>query len=561
MDASSNYDFNESFEQAGYENSIPDLPSPDLLPNLELGQCFTSPLPNLWRVEVLLGTHQRMNPCKLFFALREGGPRGKVIALTSIPGDQVEDNEWHSLEFGPIAGSAGRTYYLAAYCADSREGSALVWWMSMKTSLESGGVLFNGREGEQALCLRTFHMTSPVIWKNLDALKAQYKAPATHLPFSPVRLVLELTTRCNLRCRMCRDWQDYALKHKSDGDLPDELFTAILNLVRRAVIIQPQGWGEPLVHPRFFQYMEKIREVNPGGVISFNTNGMLLGPEAAEKTVELGINRVCVSLDSARKDVFEAIRKGASLERILGNLTHLLKIRAKAGQGRPALATHMVLMAETIEELPDFFRMCHEAGFEEISLGTLYGCEELQVRDFSKYLDLYLEARTYAYQRNLKIYGTGVDKFESLLKAEADPAKPEGDHPLHFPLCCDPWETVFYEFTGNIRPCCNYLGLPVYGNTRESLAVAIWNTRDYQRLRSDFLSRRPIAHCRHCMETLFAAGRSVIRSRRIFSMTTEQIDQRNPLGRSGYSRLKYRFRSALQRFESRGGGEDGLANQ
>jgi MoaA/NifB/PqqE/SkfB family radical SAM enzyme len=551
MSISSNYDFSEAFERVGTERFAPALPSPDLLPNLELGQAFVSPYPDLWRVEVLLGTHDRLNRSTLFFLLREGGPAGRIVAMTKIPGRRIENNAWHSLEFEPIAGSAGKTYCLSACAPDAGEGNAFVWWMDRDAPAGEGRALFNGTEGEHALCIRTFHLTSPEIWRNLQKLKAQYREPVSDLPFTPVRIVLELTSRCNLRCRMCRDWEDYERRHKSDGDLADDLFEGVLDFVPGAALIQPQGWGEPLLHARFFDYMARIREVNPRGIISFNTNGVLLGPEAAEKIVALDIDRICVSLDSARKDVFKAIRGGASLDKILDNVSGLRRIRENRGKAAPLLTTHMVLMAENVAELPDFFRMCRARGIEEISLGTLYGCDALRVPDFSKHTARYLEARDYAYEHGLKIYGTGVDKFESLLKDPEADGRPHPDPSFRFPLCSDPWETVFYEYAGNVRPCCNYLGLPVYGNAGKDPIGEIWNTADYQKLRTDFLSGSPIPHCRDCIENLFAAGRSIILSQRHFPMRNDRIDQKNPCGLAPFSLLKQRVQAAARRFKNR----------
>ncbi len=528
MKGSTIYDFSESFEAVGIEETTQRSPSPNLYPDLEVGQSFVSPHSLLWRVEVLLGTHQRVNCCTICFLLREDGPLGAIVARASLSASAVEDGSWHSLEFPPIEESAGKRYHLSAYSPDSGLRNALCWWRNPESTLADSPAWYNGRKVDGTFCFRTFHVSSRPVWENLQLLKAGYAEPSPFQRAKPVRLVLELTSRCNLKCRMCRSWKDFEDRHKKTGHMSDDVFRQFLRLVPTAMIIQPQGWGESLVHPRFFPYLREIRRLNPGAVISFNTNGMLLNEPAAEQIIELGVSRVCFSLDSSKKEVHQDIRHGASFDRILQNMRGLVRLRGKAGGRPPVLATHMVLMRENINELQPFFRLCHELGVEEISLGTLYGCDELQAGDLSAVLDDYLAAREFAAAQGMTVYGSAAQKFDSLLAGPGNGNDSPASRNVSLPPCCDPWELVFCEYTGNVRPCCNYLGLPISGNTGDDDIGEIWNGTEQRRLRDQLLSGKPVEHCLNCMGGLFAAGRSVVRPGQLEPMRSTGFDQRNP---------------------------------
>ena len=98
----------------------------------------------------------------------------------------------------------------------------------------------------------------------------------------PVRDVhqVELSTRCNLKCRYCPHWPELPRKKE---DMSEDTFSATLDLVRFYVRQGTQtelsltGIGEAMLHPRFVEYATKAREViGPQRMLTITTNGLLL---------------------------------------------------------------------------------------------------------------------------------------------------------------------------------------------------------------------------------------------------------------------------------------------
>lgn len=93
---------------------------------------------------------------------------------------------------------------------------------------------------------------------------------------SPNRVVLDVTRRCNLRCRMCHTW-----RAPSDGELSLEEIDRLLRSLPRLVWLDVTG-GEPFVRRDVAEVLARAIEVPPAlQVLHFQTNGW-----ATERIVE-----------------------------------------------------------------------------------------------------------------------------------------------------------------------------------------------------------------------------------------------------------------------------------
>lgn len=103
----------------------------------------------------------------------------------------------------------------------------------------------------------------------------------------PVREIhqIELTTKCQLRCRYCPSPQ----KLRPHEDMTDETFGAAMDLVSFYVRQGTQtelsltGIGESLMHPRFVEWVGIARRViGPKRDLVITTNGLLLNDAACD---------------------------------------------------------------------------------------------------------------------------------------------------------------------------------------------------------------------------------------------------------------------------------------
>lgn len=150
----------------------------------------------------------------------------------------------------------------------------------------------------------------------------------------PLQVILDLTERCNLKCRMCyfsaTDRLQFAPLERSlsaNGMMPAEVFEVIAaDLFPRARRVALACACEPLIHPRF---SELVRVAGRYSVedLWFPTNLLALTREKAEAIVEAGVRVVGVSIDGTDAGTYEGIRAGGSFARLEKNLALLNEVR------------------------------------------------------------------------------------------------------------------------------------------------------------------------------------------------------------------------------------------
>ncbi len=170
------------------------------------------------------------------------------------------------------------------------------------------------------------------------------------------KVYVEVTTRCNLHCKMCvRNAWNEPLR---DMDLAT--FEALLSQLRELPELREiyfGGFGEPLFHPRILEMLEAASRLGVG--IRMSTNGILLDAEKAEALVDAGVHEVAVSFDGATPQVYEDIRRRDAFEQIVANVERLNRIKERRRSPLPRIGIEFVAMrgnADQVEALPDLAR-------------------------------------------------------------------------------------------------------------------------------------------------------------------------------------------------------------
>lgn len=326
----------------------------------------------------------------------------------------------------------------------------------------------------------------------------------TVLDSSPTFIIVELTRRCNLWCRMCRTpswWKELKSKGHYLGDLKPEILERVYPLVAKALTIYLSFFGEPFVNPHCSRIIRDIRRVNPEIAILLTTNFMLPSERDMANLIHQNVGAINVSMDSPFKEKYEYFRRGASYEQLLHNLDTLAALKAEMGTSHPLTNFSYVVMKPNIGEIADFVDFAvryrpqwivfHDIVPNSASPKSL----NLSDRDYQSHLDVFLSARETAMAHNISLMGSAVKKFQQFLTSgqAASPGQPEDT------LACDePFRTIAVDADGTISPCCYFRG-EVMGNIQMSRFGDIWNNTNYQRLRESLITGNYHAGCRKCM--------------------------------------------------------------
>ena len=172
-------------------------------------------------------------------------------------------------------------------------------------------------------------------------------------------LRVSLTDRCNLRCSYCMPAEGLDWLPKPEVLTDDEVVRLVRIGVERLGITEVRfTGGEPLLRRGLPDLVARTAGLRPRPEISLTTNAIGLARVAAPLR-EAGLDRINVSLDTLRPDVFVALAKRDRLADVLAGLA------AAAAAGLTPVKVNAVLMRGLNEdEAVPLLAFCLEHGYQ-----------------------------------------------------------------------------------------------------------------------------------------------------------------------------------------------------
>ncbi|MBF0605786.1 MAG: radical SAM protein [Nitrospirae bacterium] len=161
-------------------------------------------------------------------------------------------------------------------------------------------------------------------------------------PF-PKWFLIETINACNARCIMCGIDFD---KNPNPRRMSDALFEKIAREIGQyhdhveKVMLYLDG--EPLLDkrlPRFIRTMKK----NKVKIVNVASNASLLNEKLAQELMEAGLDEIYITVDSLKKEVYQAIRVGLDLDTVLDNIHRLIELRNHL---KPSLVIRMQMVLQ-----------------------------------------------------------------------------------------------------------------------------------------------------------------------------------------------------------------------
>ncbi|WP_457638844.1 GTP 3',8-cyclase MoaA [Persephonella sp.] len=169
-------------------------------------------------------------------------------------------------------------------------------------------------------------------------------------------LRVSVTDKCNLKCFYCRPDNSEFVPH--DEILRYEEIARLVKAMTKYGLrkVRITG-GEPLVRPQLEELVRMIRDIPQIKDISLTTNGITLAKHA-EKLKKAGLDRINISIDSLKPDLFYQITKGR-LEDVLEGI----KVSKKLGFN-PIKVNAVVVKGLNEDEALDFVEFGAQYGVE-----------------------------------------------------------------------------------------------------------------------------------------------------------------------------------------------------
>jgi MoaA/NifB/PqqE/SkfB family radical SAM enzyme len=183
-------------------------------------------------------------------------------------------------------------------------------------------------------------------------------------------------------------------------------------------MIHLQGWGEPFLHPRFFDFLHLAKK--DGLLVGTTTNGTLWNEDLVRRLVEEGLDLVAFSLAGVEKKN-DAIREGTSFKKVLWCIETLKKHKDLNNTSSPYIHIAYMWLKSALEDLlklPDYLKdlgvrqiVVHTLTFvpsSELQSEVIYFEEEVlklardamyRARDLGMEMRIYLPCRDYYAER------------------------------------------------------------------------------------------------------------------------------------------------------------------
>lgn len=300
---------------------------------------------------------------------------------------------------------------------------------------------------------------------------------------------LELTRRCNLRCKMCQYityLEGVPASVQREGELSTEEWKNVIRQTGRYSFLTFTG-GEPLLRKDFWELLEFASE---RARTHFITNATLLNASAAKRCVELapkrmggkGLNFLGVSLEGPAEIHNEIRQQPGAYEKSASGLACIQEERRRTKKKYPGIHITTVIQRENVATLHLMPAIVAENGGDVLNLVTetrmhdLPGLGEqppgsLPVSEIH-WPRIPLEAlktaldKTEAEARNcgIELRWPRMPREELLryYSAEID---------IRLYQCRSPWNTLVVGRTGDVYPCW----LLKIGNVREDSLKVLWS--------------------------------------------------------------------------------------
>ncbi len=311
---------------------------------------------------------------------------------------------------------------------------------------------------------------------------------------------IEISSHCNASCSYCP--QHIYKKNIKRNFLKKEAIENIIKDLNRNTYIHLQGWGEPFLHPDFFEIAEKIKK--SGFTTGTTTNAILLDDEHLEKIVDLKIDYLAFSTAGSTIHENDFTRQKTSLDHIRKIIFKLKDIKKRKNSSKPKIHIANILLKSHLKNFfnSDFFYNLIKPDQVVVSSLSLACSENMEEEIF---------------------LSDSENSFE-ITTARFTCFRKKNETPIHYHIvspfflteqCTENIEkTSFIGADGNVHPCV-FLGLPLkekaeifirgvkreisplcFGNIYNQPLKKIWESKDYRRFRKKGQKENPV--CRIC---------------------------------------------------------------
>lgn len=337
----------------------------------------------------------------------------------------------------------------------------------------------------------------------------------------PEAVTLFLTSRCNLRCRMCGQWGDKGITKQKAGHQEELSLEEYRRLIDELSTFRPNitlFGGEPLLYKNCAELVRMLKDKKMH--VCLITNGTLLEPYAS-RLVEYGLDELNISLDGPEKIHDEIRGTSGMFQKIRQGLNRITLEKEKQKKRYPLINLEFTITSYNLEAMPGMIKVAEELGADSLNYHHLIfiekemyerherdffslfaassedwqgflleGVKDIDIRKLSRYIQ---EIMSHKYSFLAAIYPHLTEEELEIYYGQAS------QMPSGYPArCLSPWIVAYIFPGGEVRPCLNFALSP--GNIKRDSFKDIWNNKSYLNFRKVLKKKGIFPVCTRCTE-------------------------------------------------------------
>ncbi|MFQ5788529.1 MAG: radical SAM/SPASM domain-containing protein, partial [Thermodesulfobacteriota bacterium] len=252
----------------------------------------------------------------------------------------------------------------------------------------------------------------------------------------PENVSIEITTYCNLTCKMC---YKYAYKIGNKHMSLDVFKKINSDLPKDVKKISLSGLGEGLMNPNIVNYFHLCREKHPKAFLDFTTNGYLFSEKIMEDILCSPVDMVTFSLDTISLPIPQMGHKAD--DKTVSNIKKFSLRIKECGSGIILRLQSVVFSKEQVEEILEF------AGRIGVSIVNLIrmdtpsdpGYNRLPIERFR---DIFKRSRQWGKRKKISVVSSGYHSLPMRIASHFDK------------ICLQYHNFLYFDVDGNTLPCC-----------------------------------------------------------------------------------------------------------
>ncbi|HOD95918.1 MAG TPA: radical SAM protein [Candidatus Hydrogenedentes bacterium] len=290
-------------------------------------------------------------------------------------------------------------------------------------------------------------------------------------------LVLFVTNRCNLRCRMC-GVRDLPCAFDREQELTTDDWKKVITSAASELgtFLTTISGGEPLLRPDIFELIGFAAQ--SGISVHLCSNATLLTEDKILRLKEAGLASISISLESPEEMLHNYLQAEDTFSKVVQSLKDLRRLAPNIRVGINFLITkknylEMVPMLEFARSLD-----MHQIKYSPIHANLLH-----RRKAMAEYDDLFFE------KEDLADLSSELEKLRKLCKKSGLRSSSDAffrgiadyyEKPRQF-MCYAGYSVCAIDPTGNVAPCCDK---DSHFNVKQKRLAEIWRDPEFYRLRN-----------------------------------------------------------------------------